>query len=296
MRSAAAERDCFKGAAFLVTANAAFCVMVCLLRYSTGVNAFTATLFRFIVGMGVIGLLAMSGSARLTFVNKSGLLVRGLLGGVATCIGFLSIVKLGMIKSSIIINLYPVFAALLSVPLLGEKLRLGKVLALLGALCGVVIVLCNGTDLPRLLKGVGPYELIAIGGTVLAGLSVVLVKQLQTTDSSSTIYFAQCLVGFWIVVVPAGSAPLAPGYWGIVVLVLVGLFAAAGQLIMTEGYRYITVSTGSLFVMTAPVFNIAAGALLFHERFSAMTALGSLIALGSCGLVMWKGGTEKTPA
>jgi drug/metabolite transporter (DMT)-like permease len=272
----------------------AFCIMVCLVRYSSGVNAFTATLFRFIVGMGVIGLLVLSGKVSLTFVNKPGLLLRGLLGGVAICTGFLSIVKLGMVKSSIIINLYPVFAALFSVPLLGERLRPGKILAFAGALAGTSIVLCGENGLSRLAASIGPYELIALGGTMLAGLSVVLIKQLQETESSSTIYFAQCLVGFWMVVVPAGAAPFTLGYSGIVVLVLVGLFAAAGQLIMTEGYRYIPVSTGAMFVMTAPVFNMAAGALMFHERFTASTALGSLLAIGSCGLVLWKRTPDKS--
>jgi len=296
MRLAAAENRVLKGAVFMILANVAFCIMVCLIRYSSGVNAFISTLFRFVVGMGVIGLLVLSGRTRLTFVNKPGLLLRGFLGGIAVCAGFFSIVKLGMVKSSIIVNLYPVFAALFSVPLLGERLRLCNVLALSGALCGVVIVLCGGTDMSRLLTGIGPYELIAIGGTMLAGLSVVLIKQLQDTESSSTIYFAQCLVGFWMVVVPAGAAPFTLGYSGIVVLVLVGLFAAAGQLIMTEGYRHIPVSTGALFVMTAPVFNLAAGALVFHERFTASTALGSLLALGSCGLVLWKRSPDTSAA
>jgi drug/metabolite transporter (DMT)-like permease len=294
MGSVAVEKDVFKGAVFMVSANMAFCVMVCLVRYSAGVNAFISTLFRFIVGMGVIGLLAMSGRARLTFVNKQGLLLRGLLGGIAICTGFLSIVKLGVVKSSIIVNLYPIFAAIFSVPLLGERLRPGKILAFAGALGGVLIVLCGTSGTTRFLANIGPYELIALGGTMLAGLSVVLIKQLQETESSSTICFAQCLVGFWIVIVPAGAAPFTLGYTGIIVLVLVGLFAAAGQLIMTEGYRYIPVSTGALFVMTAPVFNIAAGALLFHERFTMATTLGSLLALGSCGLVMWKKDAEKT--
>jgi drug/metabolite transporter (DMT)-like permease len=151
----------------------------------------------------------------------------------------------------------------------------------------VVVVLSGGGDLRAVFSAFGLFEALAIGGTVLAGLSVVLVKQLQETESTSTIYFAQCLVGFWMVIVPAGAAPYSVGYAGVIILVLIGLLAAAGQLIMTEGYRYIPVATASIFVMTAPALNISAGALLFHEQFTMRTAVGSLVVLASCAAVVW---------
>jgi drug/metabolite transporter (DMT)-like permease len=275
-----------KGAAFMVASNVAFCAMVCLVRYSSNVNAFTATMFRFVVGIAVIGALAISGRAKLTFVNKPGLFFRGLLGGIAICIGFISIVKLGMIKASVIVYTYPAFAAVFSVPLLGERLGPAKTIAFIGSFAGVFIVLSGGNNLHGLFAAFGTYEIIALAGSMLAGLSVVLVKQLQETESTATIYFAQCLVGFWLVIVPAGAAPYSVGYAGIIILVAIGLLAAAGQLVMTEGYRYLPVSTAALFVMIAPILNLAAGALLFHEPVTMRTLFGSSLVLVSCGVVV----------
>jgi drug/metabolite transporter (DMT)-like permease len=287
MESIGSADRALKGAVFIGLSNVAFCAMACLVRYCANVNAFTSTMFRFVVGMAVIGALVASGRVHLTFVNKRGLFLRGLLGGVAIACGFISITKLGLVKASIIMAMYPVFATLFSVPMLGERLSFAKIVALAGAVAGVFVVLSGRGDPNALFSSFGFYEAMAIGGTVIAGLSVVLVKQLQETESTSTIYFSQCLVGFWMVIVPAGAAPLQIGYFGALLLIAIGLLAAAGQLIGTEGYRYVTVSTASIFVMASPIINIGAGALLFHESFTPWTATGGLITLVSCIGVVW---------
>jgi len=259
--------------------NVGFCMMVCLVRYQTSASSYMTTFCRFAVGLSVIGLLALSGKQKLTFVNNKSLLFRGLAGGVATAVNFWAINKLGIIRSSIILSTYPIFGSVISVFMLNEKLTIQRCLALIFAFFGVVLVLSKGNGFSGLVYGFGTAELIALGGAVLAGLSVVFVKQLQATDNSVTIFFAQCLIGFWLVVIPAGAMPLSIGWTGSIILVLIGLLAAAGQLCMTEGYRYINVSTASMCVMFAPVFNMIAAVALFHEKISAMMCIGSSIVV-----------------
>jgi hypothetical protein len=65
--------NALKGAIMMAGSNVAFCGMVWLIRYASFLNIQTTTLFRFMVGMGVIGVLAMAGRTNLTFVNKRGL-------------------------------------------------------------------------------------------------------------------------------------------------------------------------------------------------------------------------------
>jgi len=276
-----------KGALLMSSANVAFCAMACLVKYVSFLNVYTTTLFRFMIGMGIIGILAMSGKISLSFVNKPGLFVRGLLGGISIAISFFSITKLGLIKAGIIINLYPIFATLLSRFMLNERLSPAKVIAIIGAFAGVCVIMLEkgrgGLD-----TGVGFYEALAVFGSFVGGLTVVSVKQLQKTDSTPAIFFAQCLVGLWIVLVPASIKPASISLSVSMLLISIGVLATVGQLLSTYSMLYMSVATGAAMILVTPLFNAAAGILLFHEQLTVHTIIGSVIILLSTGFSLWK--------
>jgi drug/metabolite transporter (DMT)-like permease len=276
-----------KGMTLMGASNVAFCGMACLIRYASDVNAYTTTLFRFIIGLGIMCSLAMTGRIRLSFVDKKGLALRGLIGSVSVLISFISIPKLGLIWSSIIMNTYPVFAFVFGAILLKERITALGFVSLAGATAGMVILFVHGQS-HCTCSGAMTYKIIAVAGSVLAGLTVVLIKKLQETDSTASIFFAQCLVGLWVTVVPAGSVSLHCGFAGCALLIMIGVLATLGQLSMTEGYRHVSVSSGSVFVLSAPVINFGAGILLFHEPFSIWSLAGSAIVLFSSGLILFE--------
>ena len=78
----------FKGTALMVTACAFFCVMASLVKLVTHIDAFKIGLWRFVVGMGLLGTAAMFGVMQLKFHNWRLLFVRGLLGGAAIAENF----------------------------------------------------------------------------------------------------------------------------------------------------------------------------------------------------------------
>jgi drug/metabolite transporter (DMT)-like permease len=117
----------------------------------------------------------------------------------------------------------------------------------------------------------------------------VLVKKLQDTDSTESIFFSQCLVGFWIMVIPATASPHACGLAGCAFLLAIGLLAAVGQLAMTEGYRYITVASGSVITLLSPALTLTIGAAVFREPFTPMAMAGAGILLASSlASVVWE--------
>jgi len=275
----------------MLCANLVFCIMACMVRQLSGLSSWTTTLFRFLLGIGIICLLAMSGRIRLNFVNSKGLFVRGIMGGCSTAIFFFSITKLGLVRAGFIASLYPAFAAVSGHFLLGERLTKIQAASLLGTLVGVAFLMFDGTS----AAGSGyctidRFDLLALFGSLLAGLTIVSIKRLQATDSTVAIFFAQCLIGACIVFIPASAVAGSISPTALAGLLLVGVLATAGQLLMTDSYKYVSVATGSLLVMTAPVFNCIAGLLLFHEPFSAHSGIGALVILGSsAGLLLNKG-------
>jgi|WetSurMetagenome_2_1015567.scaffolds.fasta_scaffold00999_14 drug/metabolite transporter (DMT)-like permease len=272
--------NAIKGALMMTASNVAFCAMLWLIRYASWLNSQTTTLFRFVVGLGVVGALAMAGKIRLSFVDKPGLFLRGLLGGVSVWMCYLSIAKLGLIKSSLIGYSYPLFASAFGVFLLKEKLCRTKLCSLAAASAGIALVML-GRNAHGVSWGLGFWEVFALAGAMLSGLTVVLIKKLQDTDSTESIFFAQCLVGFWVMVVPAAATPLHCGYAGGAILLAIGLLAAIGQLVMTEGYRHVSVASGSVITLLSPLLTVGVGAALFHEPFPPLAIAGAGLLLAS---------------
>lgn len=282
------KKDEHKGAALILSATVAFCLMSGLVRYASGIDPYKTTLFRFIVGLGILGVAALFGKITLKFNNGPLLLLRGLAGGTAIMIFFFSISKLGVGKGTVLIYSFPIFGSIFSSIFLKEKIGILRLGAILMAFAGIYILASDNGQNQSLLGSIGTYELLAIFGAMLGGIALVAVKKLHDTDSSYAIYFAQCVIGLWVVVVPANIVPCSIGISGGLLLVAIGVSSTIGQLLSTEGYRYVQVATGSLLGMLTPVLNYFLGAVAFDEVMSWRSVVGSATVLGACVVVLLK--------
>lgn len=278
----------YRGIVLILASTVFFSLMSGLVRYASDIDPYKTTLFRFIVGLGILGIAALFGRIRLTFVNGSLLLLRGLFGGTAILIFFASVSKLGVGKATILIYSFPIFASIFSSIFLKEKIGAVRFIAILTAFVGIYFLAADNGKSVSLLGVLGRYELLTIFGAMLGGMALVLVKKLHDTDSSYAIYFAQCVVGMWIVVVPANLVPCSIGFSGGLLLVAIGITATIGQLFMTEAYRYVLIPTGSLLGMLVPVINYFIGVLIFGEFISWRSIIGSATVLGACVVVLMK--------
>jgi len=257
-----------------------FALMAVLVKAIPNVSSYQTTFFRFAIGLGIIGILSLFGIINLKFNDKKNLFWRGLVGGVAVYLFYLAILKLGVGKGSVYIYSYPIFATLFSMVMLKEKVEPIKFVVIFISFAGLVLLSVGGGK--GSLDGMGFYEFIAIAGSVITGLAVVFVKKLHDSDNSYAIFFSQCIVGFWMFLVPSGATQSSGNLNELFLLVLVGVVATIGQLFMTEGYKYVNVATGSLLQSMVPVFNLLSGWLIFHEQFSTIEMLGAFVIVGSC--------------
>jgi len=270
----------------MLFATVAFCVMAALLKFAEEISPFKTVLFRFAVGLSLLGLAALWGKIRLEFFRKGLLFWRGLIGGTAVFILFLSIVRLGVGKGTVFCYSYPVFASIFSGLFLKERIRPLKWLFITTAFIGIYFLAAGKQGMEFRMDSLGGYELLAVGGAILSGIAIVMVKKLHDSDSSYAIFFAQCLVGFWLFVVPANMAADTGGVSAGVLLLSIGIVAAVGQLLMTEAYRHVTVTTGSLLNMLVPVFNFCMAVAVFNESFTLVEFAGTALVVTSCALVI----------
>ena len=269
----------------MALASTFFCMTACLVKYGSYIGVYRMAFFRFVIGLGLIAIAVMLGRVKLVFNNKRLLFLRGLTGGIAILIGLVSITKLGLGKGMVLICSYPIYASLISAVFLKERLRLFDIGAILTAVAGIYFIAYEKQQGFSLLV-FGRYELLAVIGAMIAGIAVSLIRKLHDTDDSLAIYFAQCAVGMWLVLGPSLRSEGPVGLNGIFILLGIGVTVTVGQLLMTEGFKYVPVKTGSLLLMLEPVLCYVAGVAIFREDLTLSSMFGSVLVIGSCVAVL----------
>ena len=269
------------GIVLMLLSVVAFAIMATLVKSMSHVSTFVTVFVRFSVGVGILGILALFKKINLKFVRSPLLLLRGISGAVSVTLFYFAIVKIGMGKGSVYSYSYPVFATLLSAIVLKEKVSVAKWILILSAFVGIVLVSLkfSGSDEGWSL---GFYDVLAMCSAITNAISILIVKKLHGTDNSYAIFFAQSIVGFWIFLIPANMPQITGPVTGSYVLVVIGVFSAMAQLLNTEGYRHVSISTGSPFHMLIPVVNVIIGVLVFNEAFSTLEIIGASLAVLSC--------------
>ena len=278
------------GVAMMVCASVSFSLMATLVRYVSHIDPFKTSLFRFAVGLALLGILVALKKIELTFIRSKLLFLRGFFGGMAVLLFYFSIGKIGIAKGTVILYSSPIFAAIGGVVFLKEKVSRVKWCIILSAFCGIFLI--SGSS-AKGVWGIGLYEALAIVGALCAGIAVVTVKKLRDTDSSYTIFFAQSAIGFLIVLFPANLFTFEIDLSSGIILSAIGITAAIGQLLMTYAFRHLPVSTGVLIGMLVPVFNIPIGVIGFNEDLSGGCIAGILLVIGSCALLLRKEGMRQ---
>jgi drug/metabolite transporter (DMT)-like permease len=273
-----------KGVIQMTTSSLMFSVMAALIAYAKHIDFYTTALYRFSVGAFIIGTLALLRRIKLEYNNSRILFLRGFLGGISAVLFFLAIMKLGIAKGTVISFTYPVWATVGGIVFLKERVRPLIWVLIFVALAGVTLLTYeNESNMIQF----DIWTLLAFAGSVLGGLALVCVKRLTETDSSSSIFMSQCLIGFWLVVIPANLAPVQVGFSGIIILLAIGILATGSQLLMNAGFGNLSIPTGSLLGLITPVCNVFIGLLLFDEILGTVELLGVFLVIASCAVIVW---------
>lgn len=274
-----------KGSLYILGSCVIYSIMACLIKTISEVSVFQTTYMRFVIGLLILCMLALTGRVPFRFTNWRLLFLRGLFGSFGVFVTYLAIVKIGISKGMVIIFSYPVFASLFGAYFLKERLRWANFVALGGAIIGLYLLVTRMNGLEGFFQ-VGLYECIALFGAVICGITVVIIRKLHETETSYEIFFAQCAVGAVLLMVPASTGNFSIGQFEIAVLLSIGILAAIGQLSMTQGFRYLPVKIASLLSMSELIFNYTAGIFIFDESLTIRAIIGSALIFVACLTVL----------
>jgi drug/metabolite transporter (DMT)-like permease len=175
----------------------------------------------------------------------------------------------------------PAITVLLSIFFLGERVSLGRWLAILIGLLGVIVAAHPGGNVPLL------PVLMTLGAAGAWASSSILGRLISQSESSnSQIIFAN---GLFLVVCGLASFPIWRMPTGVDFTLMAGVALAGGlaQLAMFEGFRYAPASLTAPTEYSSLVWSFLLGFIVFGQTPSPQVWVGALLISGGGLALIW---------
>lgn len=173
----------------------------------------------------------------------------------------------------------PIFATILAIPFLGERVGARRWTAILIGFVGVLIALNPTGDFK-----VG--SLFALVGTVLWAVSLIQIKKLALTESPFLIVFYYMITGFLVSLVILPFVWITPTPQHLLFYVLAGIVGGLGQLLMTYAMKFAPAAVVTPFEYTAIIWAVLFDLLIWGVLPGTTTVIGAGIVIIT-GLYIW---------
>jgi drug/metabolite transporter (DMT)-like permease len=222
-----------RGSILMCLSTLAFSVMhVSVRSVSAELDPFQIAFFRNLFGLAfLIPLLLGNGWAQMRTTRLGLHALRGLVNIAAMLMFFTAVATTPLAKVTALSFTAPIFAASLSVLVLGERFRLHRWLAILFGFAGMLIILRPG------LAIVEPGALLVLGSAALWSTAMIMIKILSRTDSSIAIV---AWMGIFLCLFSIGPALMvwqtpSPGAW--LWLVFIGFSGSIAQVSLSQALK-----------------------------------------------------------
>ncbi len=242
----------------------------------------------------LVGALVAIGVARargtsLAVKDKRALLWRSLFGTAAMMATFyaLSSRALSLGDTVTLINLTPIFLAVLAPIFLRERTSPVVALALVISLAGVGLVLHPSFSFQDAAHGpsAGMTAVVAIMASFFASIAMMLLRRVGQTETAEAIAAHYSLFAAATLALLSLADLRIPTVGGALAMVAAGVCAGFGQLLLTRAYTLERAARVSGIGYLSVVASALLGAAVLNERPSASALLGmTLVVLG--GLVV----------
>lgn len=208
--------------------------------------------------------------------------LRGAIHALGVALWFYAMTQIPIAEVTAMNYLTPVYVTLGAALFLGERLALRRLLAVLVAFLGALVILRPG------LREVSSGHLAMLGTAIFFAASYLMAKRLSGQVSASMV------VAMLSVAVTVALAPLAYAVWvpptavQLLGLLAVAAFATAGHYSMTRAFAAAPVTVTQPVTFLQLVWAVAIGATFFAEPVDLFVVLGGMVIMASVLFITWR--------
>lgn len=263
--------------AWMVLTGLSFVAVTALVKtLGSRIPAVEAAFLRFLFGLAFFiplwrELAAMRPSGRQWRVFA----IRGVAHTGAVALWFFAMTRIPIAEVTAMNYLAPVYVTILAVLVLGERLAARRILAIVVALGGALLILRPG------FRVLDPGHIAMLFAALCFAASFLCAKILSGQFAASVV------VAVLSVTVTLGLAPLAVSVWvwptpyETALLVAVAGFATAGHYAMTRAFAAAPVTVTQPVTFLQLVWAVLVGALFFGEAVDPFVIAGGSLIIGS---------------
>lgn len=277
-----------RGILLMIAAVSLFTIMDALIKASDRVPTGQVVFFRASLSLPLIVLwLAVRGQIAqgLRTRNWKAHALRGTAGATAMGLGFAGLKYLPLPEVTALRFVTPVLIVLFAALMLGERIRLIRISAVVAGLAGVVVILA-----PRLDVAGDATELFGAGlvlaSAALAALAQIFVKSMAGREHTAAIvfYFSLTATVMSLTTVPFGWIWLTGREYAL--LIGAGLIGGAGQILLTTSYRFADAGALAPFTYVAMLWSLGIGWFVFAEAPTLPMLAGASLIIAA-GVAIW---------
>ncbi len=207
---------------------------------------------------------------------------RGVVHTFGVMLWFFAMARIPIAEVTAMNYLSPVYVTLGAALFLGERLAARRILAVVAAFLGALIILRPG------MREVSSGHIAMLGTALMFAASYLIAKRTVALASPTVI------VAMLSITVTIGLAPFAIAVWvpptteQLAWLFLVSAFATAGHYCMTRAFQAAPLSVTQPVGFLQLVWAALLGLLLFEESIDLWVVIGGGLILGSVSFITWR--------
>ena len=262
-----------KAIVYMIISVIAFAIMNAVVKYVSIFNAYQIVFFRSIGTLVFTIPLILRQRIPILGNNKKLLLLRAAAGVISLTLFFQSLNYLDVGTAVALRYTSPIFAAILALIFLKEKIKTMQWLLFLVAFVGVLFIKGFSTTINSL------GLLLVILSALFLGLIFVVIRKMGTKENPLVI------INYFMVMAFIAGGVMSINHWRNpntiewVLLLSLGVFGYIGQLYMTKAFQSQETSLIAPLKYLEVIFMIIIGAIWFGEIYSFWTLFGVFLIL-----------------
>ena len=268
----------------MVTAGLCFVAVTALVKLNgTRLPAAESAFVRY--ALGLVFLIPMMGALRATILTPrlwKLVAVRGLFHTFGVTFWFFAMTRIPIAEVTAMNYLTPVFVTVAAALFLGERLAFRRIIAVLCALLGAMIILRPG------------FRELSIGHIAMLAVACMFCVSYLTAKLLADAVPASVVVSMLSIAVTIGLAPLAFSVWitptlqEVGVLFGVACFATAGHFAMTLAFANAPLTVTQPVTFVQLIWAVSLGYFAFGEAVDIWVILGGFVILCSITFITWR--------